>query len=106
MSWLSVLFWTGVFALCIYIIIEIQNGKTSYEKITHIRGEMQRLEQIDQLNADAEVFRKRIHDHLKQMRVKMIAAYNNGVAFLMDLRERTIQLIVDIITPRLYSIIG
>ena len=106
MYWVYVLFWTGVFTLCIYIINEINNGNTSDKKVNQIRGEMLRLEHSEQLNNELEVIQNRIYEHLTNYKQNVFAFYNDIASFAMDLRRRVIQLIIDIVTPRLYSIIG
>lgn len=106
MSWFAIFVWVLVGAFCIYMVVEINRTKTSAEKISLIRDEMDRVDKMIELNTQINTTREKSKDEWSNMYKSGIRVYDNIWVYITQTVETIIQIIIDIISPRLYSLIG
>jgi uncharacterized membrane-anchored protein YhcB (DUF1043 family) len=106
MTWLSIIFWIFVGAFCVYIIIDINQTKTNAEKISRIKDEMDKVDKIHELHARMDKTREKHTQEWTELVEYTIHIYENMKTFIVQTTNTMIQFIVDIISPRLYGLIG
>ena len=106
MSWFAIFVWVLVGAFCIYMVVEINRTKTSAEKISLIRDEMARVDKMIELNTQINTTREKSKDEWANMYESGIRVYDNIRVYITQTVQSIIQIIIDIISPRLYSLIG
>lgn len=106
MTWFAYLFWFAVFLFCFYLVIEINRARTSMERVSELRGEMKRMEQINDLNREIEITEKRIIEnwkYYKNLFLRLPQIIETAVGRVV---RYVIQIFMDVFANRLYSIIG
>jgi thiamine biosynthesis lipoprotein ApbE len=106
MTWIFILFWAFVGAFCVYIIIDINQTKTNDEKISRIKDEMARVDKINELNARIDKTRQKNSQEWIELVKYTIHIYENAKTFIIETTTTICQFIIDIISPRLYGVIG
>jgi len=117
MNWVDMFIRMGLyigFAMLILIlsvyIIDILSikTKTSSEKVTEIRNQIQRMEHIDDLHTKIEDARIKIDtvSIYTQLNSYVNTLYDDLDVYLGNIGRWITQIVMDIVTPRLYTLIG
>lgn len=106
MSWIFLFFWVLVGAFCIYIIIDITRTKTSAEKISRIKEEMEQVDKLHELNTKiAKTHIQQLEEWTKFYEYS-IHLYEDVKQYLGQTMHTIFQFVVDIIRRWLYAFIG
>jgi hypothetical protein len=106
MSWFAYLFWFAVFIFCGYLVIEINRSKTNRERVSELRGEMNRMEQIDVLNREIEMTEKRMIEDWNYYTDIFLRLPQIIETAVLRVVRYVVQIFMDVFAVRLYSVIG
>jgi hypothetical protein len=106
MSWFAYLFSFAVFIFCGYLVIEINRSKTNRERVSELRGEMNRMEQIDVLNREIEMTEKRMIEDWNYYTDIFLRLPQIIETSVLRVVRYVVQIFMDVFAVRLYSVIG
>jgi hypothetical protein len=106
MSLIFIGFWIGVFIFCGYVFLEISNSTTSTDRIKQLRYEMERLDQMENIQDRMNRTNEQANREWEKTKQQWYDMYNNVNTFILEIRQTIIQIIIDTINPRLYRLVG